>query len=227
MVGIMAREQTIKVSHTQNLGEAVLDFGLTPTSGYQKVGLSPTSGYQDVGLQDTIGYQTWGFSDSIDGSDVTNLLNDPTSGFQEFGLVNIDDSIQSGLTAGVQYSFKLSVDGGVENEYSIIPAPATSEQTILTFANEDTGNYTNHYFTLYNGNDKYGVWFNVDTSGSQPTITDVIDYIEVAISSADTGNTIATAVSNALEDYTTNNLSGEGWSCSIDSNILTLSLIHI
>ena len=91
----------------------------------------------------------------------------------------------------------------------------------ITFANTTTGvvsNHNNTYITLFARNSTtgvetvYGVWYNVNSEGTEPTDDTVDIWVPVAIAAADTDDTIAATAEAAIDAltgvFTSNDVTG-------------------
>jgi hypothetical protein len=84
-------------------------------------------------------------------------------------------------------------------EYFLGTKPHT---TIVQFVNDVSGSLNNKYFTIYSSpdNQKYHVWFNVDSTGIDPAPIDSIG-IQIFISANDTAEVISYAVNYVLNNF--------------------------
>lgn len=67
---------------------------------------------------------------------------------------------------------------------------------ITTVNTTSAASLNNKYFYIYDcpNDNKYTIWFNVDSAGSAPVVSDTYEYIEVALQGSDTSSVVAAAI---------------------------------
>lgn len=103
---------------------------------------------------------------------------------------------------------------------------AAQVQRIDTVA-DVSGSLNNKYFIMYVANnttgheERIGVWFNVNSAGTQPTNTNVDQWAVVALSTNATANQVATALEAVIEAITVQ--STDAFSSSVSTNQVTVT----
>jgi hypothetical protein len=113
----------------------------------------------------------------------------------------------------------VEIDTGI-----IAVAKVSQEKTTLTLTGNSGGSsnaaYNNKYFWMFDGTTPYYVWFNVNSTGTDPD-PDVYDNetgIEVAIATTDNASQIATKLATAIDGYGGANVT---WDASPSSAVVT------
>lgn len=106
-------------------------------------------------------------------------------------------------------------------------ATTTAQVQVIDTVEDSAGSLNNKYFYLYANNNstgvetRIGVWFNVNSAGTQPTDSTVDQWTSVALSTGDSANTVATALEAAIEAITVGGT--DAFTSSVSTNHVTIT----